>query len=762
MTTSGRAIGRLAPFAAATVAAALLGCAPADPPAGGGRSAPAASHARMLDLLAEIKARTPEDNHWLGVRGARAARAALAALPDDTPPRERIRLQRAVAEHELRLGDTTAAIAAFEAAYPAAAALAAAEPAAAADLLELTFRLGVAYLRDGETRNCTQMHNAESLILPVRGGGVHADPAGSRRAIEQFTRVLEHTPRTAPLHLKAVWLLNLAYMTLGLYPDGVPESFRIPPAVFGAGALFKRFDNVAPAIGLATFNLSGAAIFDDFDGDDRVDLFTTTFDTAGDPRFFHNNGDGSFTDRTEQAGLRGLYGGLNAVHTDFDNDGDLDVYVLRGAWLQAAGRHPNSLLRNDGRGTFTDVTFAAGLGERHLPTQTAAFADFDNDGWVDLFVGHEHGTSPVEGTETSEFDAPCQLFRNHGDGTFTDVAPALGVDARAFVKGAVWGDVDGDRYPDLYLSVLDGPNLLFHTQRGSAFVERGREAGVVEPGNSFTAWVWDYDNDGHLDLYVSSYRGSKDSVALVAASYFGLEVPWDLPRLYRGDGRGGFTDVAQRAGLGRLHLTMGANFGDVDGDGYLDFYLGTGYPDYEGLMPNVLYHNERGAGFTDVTWPAGVGHLQKGHAVAFADYDQDGDLDLFAQMGGAFPGDAFQDALFRNPGFGHHWLTLHLVGIRTNRAALGARIRVDLIEAGRRRSIYRHVSSGGSFGGNALRQTIGLGAASAVERVEVFWPTSDTTQVFREVEMDRGYRIVEGADAPVPLPASIIQTADVP
>jgi hypothetical protein len=191
---------------------------------------------------------------------------------------------------------------------------------------------------------------------------------------------------------------------------------------------------------------------------------------------------------------------------------------------------------------------------------------------------------------------------------------------------------------------------------------------------------------------------------------------------------------------------MGSNFGDIDNDGYLDFYLGTGYPDYEGLMPNVLYHNSGGRRFRDVTLDAGLGHLQKGHAVSFADYDLDGDLDVFEQMGGAFPGDRFPDALFRNPGFGNHWLTLRLIGVRSNRSAIGARIRVDVVEDGQRRSIYRRVNSGGSFGCNPLRQTVGLGRADSVERLEIYWPASDTRQTFSEVPADVFLTLTEGRE----------------
>jgi hypothetical protein len=188
---------------------------------------------------------------------------------------------------------------------------------------------------------------------------------------------------------------------------------------------------------------------------------------------------------------------------------------------------------------------------------------------------------------------------------------------------------------------------------------------------------------------------------------------------------------------------MGANFGDLDGDGWLDFYLGTGYPSYEGLMPNVLYRGSGESGFADVTLAAGVGHLQKGHAVAIADVDADGDEDLFAQMGGAYPGDRFADALFENPGHGNRWIAVDVVGSRSNRAALGARIRVDVLENGARRSIHRQVSTGGSFGVNPLRQRIGIGRASAVERLEVWWPTSGARQAWTGLPVDTLVRVIE-------------------
>jgi hypothetical protein len=711
------------------------------------------SHTRMLRELAEVAARTDAENDYLGSGPAAEARGRLsAALEQGGSAETRFRLLVEVAEHELRMGHEKVAIER----YLAARALLGELPDTVPDLerAEAVFQLGVAWMRYGETQNCALRHNADSCILPIRGEGVHVDREGSQQAMRYFREVLSKVPRTQPLFIKTAWMLNLAAMTLGQYPDGVEPHLRIALESFGSDEAFPHFVNVGPRLGIATFNLAGGTVLDDLDGDGDLDLFTSTSDTRGQPRLLLNGGageqDGSarFVDVTEQSGLLGLYGGLNVAHADYDNDGDLDLYVLRGAWLGTVGRHPNSLLRNEGGGRFVDVTFSAGLGESHFPTQTAGWADYDNDGDVDLFVGNEWADEPG-------FDARCQLFRNNGDGSFTDVAGAAGVAARVFAKGVSWGDYNGDRYSDLYVSVLGGPNLLYRNKGDGTFEEVAGTAGVQQPKQSFPAWFWDYDNDGHLDLYVSSYKGDRDGVAFVAASYLGLPGPWELAKLYRGDGRGGFVDVAPQLGLTRLHLPMGSNYGDIDGDGWLDFYLGTGYPDYEALMPNVLYRSQEARRFADVTVPAGLGNLQKGHAVAFGDFDADGDIDVFEQMGGAFPGDRFGDALYENPGFGHRWLMLHLVGVTSNRAAIGARIRAVVEQDGVARDIFRHVTSGGSFGGNPLRQTLGLGRADRLVAVEIYWPTSDTTQRFEGLEMDQSYRITEGAAAPEPVGSAV-------
>jgi hypothetical protein len=543
----------------------------------------------------------------------------------------------------------------------------------------------------------------------------------------------------APDDLKGVWFLNLAAMQAGVYPGGVPERWRIPPERFTSAEATAPFTDVAPALGLDTFDQAGGSIAEDFDGDGRIDLITSTMDPRGSLRYFRNVGDGTFEDRTTAAGLDAQLGGLNAVQTDYDNDGRPDVLVLRGGWLQGQGRIRNSLLRNLGDGTFADLTRAAGLAEPAYPTQTAAWADFDADGDLDLFVGNE-GEDRPEGAVLF----PDNLFRNNGDGTFTDVATAAGVAGEGYAKGVAWGDYDGDGDPDLYVSNI-GPNRLYRNNGDGTFTDVALQLGVVEPaGRSFATWFFDHDNDGDLDLFVTSYRAEVEDIA---ADILGRPTRPDLwPILYRNDA-GSFTDVTAAAGLGHPSLPMGASFGDLDEDGFLDIYLGTGAPAYEALMPNLMYRNQGDGTFVDVTFAAGLGHLQKGHGISFADFDGDGDADIHLQAGGFFPGDRFANALFENPGHGRRFLAVQAVGTRTNRAALGTRLHLRVASAAGERSLYRWVGSGGSFGASPFEQLFGLGDATGILVLEVQWPAGGgPAQRFTAVPLDAAVRVTEGED----------------
>jgi len=236
----------------------------------------------------------------------------------------------------------------------------------------------------------------------------------------------------------------------------------------------------------------------------------------------------------------------------------------------------------------------------------------------------------------------------------------------------------------------------------------------------------------------------------VAREYTGLPTASEKSRLYRNNGDGTFADVTESAGLDKVLFAMGSNFGDLDNDGRLDFYVGTGAPDLRSLVPNRMFVGD-GEAFEEVTISGGFGHLQKGHGVAFADFDRDGDQDVYAVMGGAVEGDVFPNALFENPAPSpdNAWVTLTLEGRTANRAAIGARLRVvATMVDGQRRVMHRTVTTGGSFGASSLQQEVGLGPAVRIDTLHVAWPNAArTTTVLTDLPLRRHLRVVEGADA---------------
>jgi hypothetical protein len=463
----------------------------------------------MREILGRIAAASKDESPFVGDRKVREMRSMMtvagyvAGLGVDSEWRFHLDLGIA----ELRLGHEMEAIEQLE------AELSVVPKTSDTDLTgkRTHYQLGIAWLRYGETQNCCQRNTSDSCIVPIKGGGIHVKEQGSRNAIEHFQKTLEYPPSSdLGEHLEvdesARWLINIAYMTLGEYPENVPPEYLIAKSVFEPEEAFPVFRNIMPDLGLDTFNLCGGVVVDDFDNDLDLDMVTCTWDVAGQTRVFRNDANGEFTDVTEASGLVGFDGGLNLHQADFDNDGDLDVFIMRGAWLDEDGQHPNSLLRNDGDLKFTDVTFDSGVGEFAFPTKSAAWADFDNDGDLDLYVANE----------TDDVIAPCQLFRNEGNGKFVDIAKQAGVADQVFSMGAVWGDYNADRFPDLFLS-LRGDNKLYRNNRDGTFTDVAEELAITDPPSSFATWFWDFDNDGQLDVYVQlggAYPADRNADAL--------------------------------------------------------------------------------------------------------------------------------------------------------------------------------------------------------------------------------------------------------
>jgi hypothetical protein len=498
---------------------------------------------------------------------------------------------------------------------------------------------------------------------------------------------------------------------------------------------------------------SGAAWFD-YDNDGNLDLLIvngSTRDrskTGGDPlvAMYRNDGHGRFTDVTAKAGLTRRGWGMGVCVADYNNDGFDDVYVT-----SAVGG--NALYRNNGNGTFTDVTREAGVADSGWSTG-CAFGDYDRDGNVDLYVAHyvkfDERTIPKRG-ETSgcrfmTVDVSCGpkglkgepdvLFHNNGRGGFVDVTRAAGIDDPGYPGfGVLFTDLDEDGWPDIFVANDSTPNFLFHNNHDGTFTETGLVSGVALSGDGreqsgMGLDAADYNRDGHFGLVVTHFSH-------------------DYTTIYENSGRGFFSDVSYATGVavgaGR-YLGWGVGFVDFANSGLLDLFVANGhiYPevDTHGLgtkyrQRKQLFRNLGNKRFRDETDEVGGGLLleKSSRGAAFGDYDNDGDIDVLVVNLDDRP------TLLRNDTpAGNHWATLQLSGTKSNRDAIGARVRVTA--GGRTQSA--EIRSGGSYiSNNDRRAHFGLGAADRVQRVEIQWP-SGLVESANGLHADRFYAAVEG------------------
>lgn len=496
----------------------------------------------------------------------------------------------------------------------------------------------------------------------------------------------------------------------------------------------------------------GAAAFLDYDNDGWMDIYIVNgstlegFPPGEEPHnvLYRNNGDGTFTDVTEEAGVGDTGWGMGCTAADYDNDGYTDVYV--------ANFGPNFLYHNNGDGTFTDVTAKAGVGDPRWSTGTA-WGDYDRDGDLDLYVANYvnfdvhnlekyrkvnvwRGIEVMAGPRGLE-GAEDVFYRNNGDGTFTDVTAEVGL--KDLLKGygfaVLFADYDNDGDLDIFIANDSVPNYLYRNNGDGTFTEVGLEAGVAysEDGREqagMGAVFGDYDNDGDLDLFVTNFSDDNNT-------------------LYRNDGDGFFTDVAFQSGLGAPSLpfvSWGTEFFDYDNDGWKDIFVATGhvYPQVDrynfGMTyeeRNQLYHNNHDGTFAEVTDLAGPGMQIKkvSRGAAFGDYDNDGDVDILVLNMGDRP------TLLRNEGGNrNHWIKFRTVGTKSNRDGIGSRIWVKAGGLTQMREVYM----GSSFlCGNDIRVHFGLGKNDSAELVRIRWP-SGLVEEFRDLRADRLYILKEG------------------
>jgi len=558
------------------------------------------------------------------------------------------------------------------------------------------------------------------------------DPNG---AVASFRGAWAADPR-----LQYLWDLKLACDRLGGCPPGVPPSERFPmrgPAVDANSPPLLKFTDAAAKLHVDKWAGAGPSAWADVDGDGREDLLACGCDTYC--TLWRNDG-GTFTDITLKAGLGRLESGFGAVFADYDNDGDQDFYVARNGWN---GPAPNSLMRNNGDGTFTDVIASSGAGADGS-SFNVVWADFNHDGWLDLLVSQG----------VTNDGSVNRLFFNTGKATFTDVTEKSGIlEAPRFgAIGVAVGDYDGDGWSGIFVHGRFGPNRLFHNERNGTFRDVAAQAGVAGDSeqNGYVAFFSDLDADGDLDIVTGSLA-EWDKVLEGYRPGFKPGSARDLvdaPRFYRNEGGGKFSDASRSANLVYPIGVMSGGVADLDNDGYPDVYFGTGDPILQREEPNVLLHNVEGKRFDDVTAYAGVGALDKGHGVTFIDWDGDGDLDLYVELGGFYHGDFAHSAFYQNEeGSRNHWLEITLEQPGLNRDAVGAG--VTLRDGAYR--FYQEVKRGEGFGStNPLRLHFGAGQRTKVEALEIWWPDG-TRQTIADPPIGKRLRLRKGDPAPTPM-----------
>jgi enediyne biosynthesis protein E4 len=474
-------------------------------------------------------------------------------------------------------------------------------------------------------------------------------------------------------------------------------------------------------------SMSGGVALFDYDNDGYLDMFfvnslTVDMVKAGGKTksaLYHNNGDGTFTDVTDKAGLGDVGWGMGVTVGDYNNDGFEDLFVT------CLGQ--NHLFRNNGDGTFTDVTKAAGVGESKWSTG-AAFVDYDNDGYLDLFVANyvdfDINNLPEFGKgRTCQFNGvPVQcgprglpgagdhLFHNNRDGTFTEVSKKAGVsDPNGYYGlGVICSDFDQDGFVDIYVANDSTPSFLYHNNGDGTFKEIGFTSGTAlsEEGReqgSMGVTIADYDHDGRFDIFRTNYANEYNT-------------------LYHNDGNNSFTDVSYAAKLAEpgYNVAWGTRFFDYDNDGWADLLVANGhiYPQVDHYrQANRLYKNNRDGTFTDITAQAGPPLLQEriNRGVAVGDIDNDGDLDVVITDLDGTP------MLLRNDGGNaNNSVLIKTVGVKSNRDGIGALVKVvsgDL-------SQIDEVRSGGSYLSQSdLRLHFGLERRSKIDLIEIHWPS---------------------------------------
>jgi enediyne biosynthesis protein E4 len=528
-----------------------------------------------------------------------------------------------------------------------------------------------------------------------------------------------------------------------------------------------QFRDIAAKAGIRAINVSGSkkknyvlevngsgACWFDYNKDGYVDLYLVNGSTLealqgksprpGTNHLYRNNGDGTFTDVTDQAHVAGTGWGFGCVAADYDNDGNTDLLVTNFG--------PNYLFHNNGDGTFTEVASRAGVGGGDIWHTGAAFGDYDGDGLLDVYIAGyldfnvknpELKTCEYRGVQVHACGpigyrgAPDALYHNNGDGTFSDVTAKANVVDRSLYFGftVIFDDLDGDGRPDIFVANDSNPNYFYRNKGDGTFEEMGVASGVAynadgKEMSSMGVAVGDYDNKGRMDLFVTTFAN-------------------DNFVLFHNEGKGLFSDLSYQSEIAERtipYLGWATFFLDYDNDGYKDLFDANGhvYPEMDDrskesyCQPLQMFRNLRNGKFAEVSADVGLAALPRksSRGGAYCDYDNDGDVDLLISNIDDRPW------LLENVGGNQaNWLELKLTGTKSNRDAIGARVRLNagkLIQ-------FEHVRAGGSYiSGNDLRLHFGLGNKTQADSIDIDWPSGRKDRL-QNVKANQILAVTEGS-----------------
>ena len=574
----------------------------------------------------------------------------------------------------------------------------------------LNFFKALALFRIDERKCCYDNFRSHSCIFPV----VEEDYLFPTDNIKKANEIWKELLRKEPWDYRSKWMFNLSSHLMGNDTERRLRSVFYRKKGDGITPLDIETSNVSKKFNLNCEGLAGGVIVEDFDQNGLPDVFRTSWYFDHNCQLFLQVEPGRFIEQTEQLGLEGEVGGLNCVSTDYNNDGYVDIFILRGGWLEGLGLLPNSLLRNVNGKSFENVSFQTGLTNAY-PSHSAVWADFNNDGWLDVVIGNE--------SRDGEF--PAEIHLNQAGTAFIEYSSAAGLNVNAFVKGLSATDYDNDGDVDLFFSNFGGDNQLLKNlldETGDLkFEDVSRVASVSNLKHSFSCMFFDYNNDGHQDLFVGGYGSS--SVSEACRAYLGLTVKSGISVMYRNLGNGTFRDVTGDVGLKNIFNVMGLNHGDLNADGFEDIYIGTGSPSFSNLIPNRFFLNQGGTNFVEKTHESRMGSLQKGHGISFADLDNDGDLEIYAALGGWYTGDNFKDFIFSTTK-DFKGIKIKLFGSASNALGIGSKVEAVFDD----RTIFRQLFNSSSFGNNPLSVYLGQDHPSELRSVKVYWPSGRITE----------------------------------